>query len=372
MNVYAHVAIPTTRPKIILNMIVRNEEVVIRRCLESVKPYIDEWCIVDTGSTDRTKEIIVETMSGITGALHDAEWKNFEHNRNDALNRIKNVGAYVLFIDADEVLKAPEGFHWPSLTADAYHLPVTYAGTSYVRVALVANRLEWRWKGSVHEFLESTTPAKFETLTAPAVIVYHEGARSRNPDTYVDDAHLLEAELKKNPNDPRTTFYLAQSWKDAGHPLKAKFYYQQRAMLGGFDEEKWYAMYEIGRMNERIGAPIAQIRDAYLEAYNYRPTRAEPLYQLARLHRERREWHLAFMFAHIGGSIPYPADKLFVDNAVYHWRLKDELSILCYYVGEMEYGKQITKYLLNNNPSVPEDQKPRIADNLKFYQPEKT
>ncbi|MEN9654269.1 MAG: hypothetical protein RL235_381, partial [Chlamydiota bacterium] len=72
-------------PTICLNMIVKDESRVILRCLESVRPLIDSWVIVDTGSTDTTKQIITEYLSNIPGELHERAWQNFAASRNEAL-----------------------------------------------------------------------------------------------------------------------------------------------------------------------------------------------------------------------------------------------------------------------------------------------
>ncbi|MCJ2050481.1 glycosyltransferase, partial [Methylobacterium sp. J-070] len=50
-------------------MIVKNEAHVIRRCLESVRPIIDHWVIVDTGSTDGTEEVIRAALADVPGTL---------------------------------------------------------------------------------------------------------------------------------------------------------------------------------------------------------------------------------------------------------------------------------------------------------------
>ena len=75
-----------SRPSICLNMIVKNEAHVIERCLASARPLIDAWCIVDTGSSDGTQGKIGELMAGIPGTLHERPWKNFGHNRGEALD----------------------------------------------------------------------------------------------------------------------------------------------------------------------------------------------------------------------------------------------------------------------------------------------
>ena len=61
--------------KICLNMIVKNEAHVIRRGLDTVKPFIHHWVIVDTGSTDGTQEIIREHLKDIPGELSSGRGK---------------------------------------------------------------------------------------------------------------------------------------------------------------------------------------------------------------------------------------------------------------------------------------------------------
>ena len=62
-----------------LVMIVKDEEHIIKECLESMAPFIDRYDITDTGSTDRTKEIIKEFFEekGIPGEVYDHEWDGF-------------------------------------------------------------------------------------------------------------------------------------------------------------------------------------------------------------------------------------------------------------------------------------------------------
>ena len=103
------------RQKICLSMIVKNEASVIRRCLESVRPLIDYWIIVDTGSVDGTQDIIREFFQDIPGELHERPWVDFAHNRSEALALARNHGDYSLIIDADDVLELPPGFRLPFL-----------------------------------------------------------------------------------------------------------------------------------------------------------------------------------------------------------------------------------------------------------------
>lgn len=179
---------------ICLNMIVKDEEKVIQRCLESVKPLINYWVIVDIGSSDRTREIICETLKDIPGQLHERAWHNFAVNRNEALDLAKGKGDFLLFIDADEVFVYGEKFQFPKLDKDAYFFRVKnmeneHILSEYLRLLLINNRLNWNWKGVLHEDLYCT---EAKTGGLMEEIINHsrtkEGARGQDPQKYLKDA----------------------------------------------------------------------------------------------------------------------------------------------------------------------------------------
>ena len=111
---------PNPRPRICLNMIVRDEAHIIHELAAAVAPHIDSWVIVDTGSTDGTQEIIRRLMAerGIPGQLHERPWRNFGHNRSEALALAQGRGDYIWVMDADDAVVGNIDF--TGLTADAY------------------------------------------------------------------------------------------------------------------------------------------------------------------------------------------------------------------------------------------------------------
>jgi len=354
-------------PQICLNMIVKNEAPVIERCLASVRPWIDHWVIVDTGSSDGTQQRIRDFMKDVPGTLHERPWRDFAFNRNQALALARVEADHVFFIDADETLEVPPGFAWPALPAEGYRLQCESNGWNYFRNALVASRLPWRWEGVLHEYLTCSQPHAWAHLHGPTIRVSRDGARARSGDTYLRDIEVLERALREEPGNTRYWFYLAQSCRDAGQLAQARAHYASRVGMGGWEEECWFALLQIAVIDERLEAPPAAVRDGYLAAYQRRPTRAEPLCALARHHRLRGEFALAHLYAQQAAAMPYPqGDTLFVDASVYAWRALDELAVSAFYANAHEQGRLATKRLLEER-KFPLSEQARIEGNKAFY-----
>lgn len=353
-------------PRICLSMIVKDESPVISRCLASVKPWVDHWVIVDTGSSDGTQELVRAAMAGVPGGLYERPWQDFAHNRNEALDLARAHGDYVLFIDADEQLVLPEGFQWPALGGDGYLFRCELNGWHYGRNSLVATRLDWRWVGVLHEFLTCSQPHRWEMLPGPQIQVSRDGARARDPSTYLRDIEVLRQALQHEPDHTRYTFYLAQTYRDAGMLKDSVQLYRQRMAQDGWDEERWFSAFQVAVLSERLEQPAAEVHRAYLAAYAMRPSRAEPLCELARYLRLRGERASAFLYAARAAAMAAPPDVLFVDGSVYEWRALDELASSAWYAGALDEGRMAVAKLLAE-ARFPGAERQRIENNARFY-----
>ncbi len=346
-------------------MIVKDEAHVIERCLESVRPLISAWCVVDTGSNDGTQDKVQQLLGDLPGQLHQRPWFDFAHNRSESLKLAAPLADYSLVIDADDRLIVPEGFVMPTLTHDAYSLLVHDNNSRYDRLHLVRSNRNWRYEGVLHEFITCEGSYSRSQLKD---VVYQRiggGARSLDPRKFLRDAEVLQRALKTEPENARYVFYLAQSWRDAGRPELAIACYQKRAVMGGWDEEVWYSKYQIARLLEQVKAKDEAIIAAYLTAYDYRPTRAEALTRLAAFLRTRQRWPSAFLYAQAARTIAHPNDRLFIEQSVYDWQANDEFSIAAYWVGAYEQSATACRELLTGNV-LPDDQFGRVGKNLAF------
>lgn len=340
---------------ICLNMIVKNEAAVIRRCLGSVRPFIDSWVIVDTGSTDGTQQIIRDNLRDIPGELHERLWTNFAHNRNEALDLARGHGQYLLLIDADEALESAADFALPPLVADSYKLQISHAACCYQRTQLVRNALPWRYHGVLHEYIECERARTEELLDGLVCVSFHDGARAQVPSTYRRDALLLEQALLEEPGNSRYVFYLAQSYRDAGDFELSLRHYRRRVEMGGWKDEVWYSLYQIARAHEQMEAAWPETMGCYLAAWQHSPSRAEPLFRIAMHYQARQEYPLAHLFLGRAIQISSPgAGCLFVERSLYDYHMLLEYAVACYYLGQNDEAIAANNRLLRSGKLPPQ------------------
>ncbi len=284
---------------ICLVMIVRDEAPIIARCLDSVLPYIDRWRICDTGSKDATKQIISEKLRDKPGKLYDVPWKNFGHNRTEAVRRARGVADYLLFLGANMELVVRGDL--PALTAPAYDLELRSGDFAYRLPLLIRGDQEWSYVGVTHEYL--TPYFEPEQMDAWSIIKHLDGAR--NARRFVEDAQLLEDDLA---DKARSIFYLAQTYKDLGRPDKAVGLYRLRSELSGWEEEAWYAHWQWGEQLVALRR-LDEAARVLWAAHKRRPTRVEPLRSLIALGCTE--------YQALADSLPVPNDRLFLHLEMY-------------------------------------------------------
>jgi glycosyltransferase involved in cell wall biosynthesis len=360
-----------------LCMIVKNESKVIQRCLASVLPLIDKWIIVDTGSTDGTQEIIKKffEMTGVEGELVERPWKDFATNRSEALEiaRERSGCDYSLMIDADEILVFNAGFDpvafKAGLNADLYNIFSFFGGTKYHRPQMTCNSKRWYYRGVLHEYADCHDPVVSKEFAKGFMNTpIQDGFRAQNPKKYLDDAIVLENALKGDV-DPREFnryhFYLAQCYRDAHEWDKAVEWYKKRAALGGWNEEVFFSLYQVGRIMEVQDKHLVDdIIKVYIDAFHQCPFRSESLWAAASLCRRHGRFDQALTFARQGIRIPYPHGALFVYDPIYEWMMIDEFSIAAFWSGKYRDARQAGVKLLQDG-KVPQDQRQRIEANLK-------
>ena len=205
-------------------MIVKNEERILRQCLEALQPLRDaiscELIITDTGSTDSTIEIAKE----FTDTFLEFEWcDDFSAARNTGINA--SDGSWILVIDADEVFdesiiniaefinsKDSELYDSGMITVRNYTTPDMDVYNDFISVRLFNfNYNKQFYDGNIHESIPTRESRRYQIES----IVHHDGYIETILDVKKDrNRVLLEQERKENPENLRTIVHLLDSCRD--------------------------------------------------------------------------------------------------------------------------------------------------------------
>jgi hypothetical protein len=327
--------------KIIFISMIKNEEKIIERCFTNALSFCDAICVTDTGSTDKTCEIVSNLFKTISipAKLYHDKWKDFGHNRSNSFNNTvafcKELGwdlntTYGLLLDADMVLKVVN-FDKEQLKDNGYKIIQKNSAIEYYNTRFIKIGYPWKCTGVTHEYWDG---CECGTISIDKIYIDDIGDGGAKNDKFDRDVRLLTQGLKDEPNNARYLFYLAQTLKDTGKFKESIKLYKKRIQIGGWQEEVWYSYYMIGKC--WLGLKDKNKFECWMNrAYEYRKERAEPLYDLTRYFREQsNDQFKAYQYFLMGVNIPYPKnDVLFIENHVYNKYLFElEQTILYYYV----------------------------------------
>lgn len=211
-----------------LAMIVKNEEKYIQRCLESVKPFVNEMIVVDTGSIDKTVEIAKE----MGAVVYHFDWvDDFSKARNFSLSKV--TGDWVLVLDADEYVTGNIKNELKN------HMEEKQEEKQIGRIKIVSRFMDEKdsvekeaisyvsrffpkgieFEGRIHEQLNSELKR-----VKMNVEVKHDGYFEA--DKSERNLPLLLKELEEKPNDPYIQFQLARGYKKKQDVREATKYYR--------------------------------------------------------------------------------------------------------------------------------------------------
>lgn len=346
-------------PTIAACLIVKNEEANILRCLRSAREIIDQVVVCDTGSTDGTIDLVQKWCAdeGLPLIMQFHRFEDFATNRNKLLDTARlSKCEWLLLLDADQTIGIGDK-PWPPYGFDGMMIP--YAGSvKYWNLRLIRNRPGWKWMGRTHEVLMwdddiwGQQSGPWVERSSIFTITNHDDGGSRG-DKSERDVRLLQMDLIDKPNDPRSLFYLAQTYEDMGNLPFAQHYYEERARLKGFEEERWLAQFRAAR--------LAKNPARVMRAFSQRPIRAEPVHWLAQHFRNQGEWEAALTFAL--SDFPFPEHEiLFVDRWVYDWGLDLERQIALWYCDRVEESRELGFEMLKRD--LPAHVREAIESNL--------
>jgi glycosyltransferase involved in cell wall biosynthesis len=323
-----------------LCLIVKDEEDVIERCLKSVHQAIDELIIVDTGSTDRTKEICQK----YTNKIFDFEWINdFAAARNFAFSCA--TMDYIFWLDADDILLLEDCRKLTALkeiidpAVDAvsmvYCLTQDEHGnmtSSNRRNRLVKRLNKFRWQGFVHEYLEVAG-----NILNSDIVVFHKPLKRHDSDRNLT---MYNQRLEKGEEfSPRDLYYFANECLDHGLYEQAVEYYEKFLDTNqGWIEDKISACSKLADCFHYLGNPERE-KHYTLKAFEYDIPRADSCCRMGYGFMQQNEWEKAVFWYKLASGLTRPKDNWgFFNHACWTWLPHLQLCVCYYQLGEYEYA----------------------------------
>jgi glycosyltransferase involved in cell wall biosynthesis len=352
--------------------------------VESGRQIADQLIILDTGSTDGT----IEEAKKHDVDLHLSEHFNkdtklgdfqFHTARNEALDQSR--ASWNIAMDADErlivnvpnlkekLLQVPRNIDLllcpVHMLNDAGKVTMDFMGERIFR-----NNKAIRYEGAMHNYVN--VPQNKRQRVDWITVTSCRNKRSREARTERHKQRILMAEtaflpkIKKNPNDTRSMFYLARTYKEDSQAEKAIYWFRKYLEKGTWSSEVYQAAYELSslltfkmkELDEAFDLMVTNIRR------NYR--RAEGYVLLGDICYAKENWDQAAWWYEIATKCEEFQENLFLVKNNYTWLPWDKLGMSYHHQKKYGQAARASQKALQY-PDLPERQRTRIETNIKHF-----
>lgn len=286
-----------------LVIMVKNAGEEFREVLKENLPYIDRWTVLDTGSTDSTRDIVREVLSCKEGILYEEPFVNFRDTRNRSLDLADKSCVFHVILDDTYVLRGElRKFLTLARTdsfADSYSIYIK-TDVLYFSNRIIKTEKNLRYIKRLHETIEPNVNCGINLAHAYITENLNGYMKERTENRKEYDLQILFEEHNDEPDEPRHIYYIAETYLCLKKWEDAYKWYATRAGFtkSGFDEEiqdSKYKMAVISHLYLRkdwntVCMPL------YVDCYECNPKRAEALYMIATYYEETKNTNMAFMF----------------------------------------------------------------------------
>jgi len=347
--------------KISLCLIVKNEEDVLDRCLNSMKGAYDELVIVDTGSTDRTVEIAKKHGAKV----YHFDWiDDFAAARNFSFSKASHD--WIMWVDADDVLMPGDAERFRKVVnremnnenVIGINMPYIYSHESvgsgeipnfkYHRLRII-KKGKGKWRGRVHEYIEHDTT---KTIKTDEIDFHHYRDEGKGTQNTARNMRILKKILEDcTPEErPRYLFYYGKECMYNGKLKEAEKTFLEYIPISNWVPEKHRAMYELAvccQWQGRIDDAKKYAFDAIRIDENY----CDPYVLLGIIAYNEKRWKDVIKWMTAATLLDNPK-VLFFDYIPYQTYVPyDYMAIAHWELGNCEEGLKCVEKCLSYKPN---------------------
>jgi predicted O-methyltransferase YrrM len=341
-------------------IMVKNGGEQFEKMLKDNMHLIDRWTILDTGSTDNTIDIIMKILVGRKkGSLYQEPFINFRDSRNRLLELAGSSCKYTLMLDDTYViggnlrkfLSETRGDQF----SDSFSLYIKSDDVEYGSNRVLKSNRKLKYLYTIHEVIQ---PDNNNNVIIPISEAFIDDRRfdymeKRTMERKKLDLKLLYEELEDDPDNPRTHYYLAQTYNLLEDYQSAFKWFNERVnhVKEGFSQEKVDAAFEAARIaNFKLNLPWDIIEPLYLKAHELDNERPDALYFIGINYYLKNDFQKAYGYFKKGFDIGYPVHRQYSlkPTLSYHF-LPKFLTRTCYHINDYKLGEQSAEYFIKNN-----------------------
>lgn len=336
-------------------IMVKNAGEDFRHMLTKNLPYMDRYTILDTGSTDNTVSIIKEVLANKRGELYEEPFINFRDSRNRLLDLAGNHCHFNIMLDDSYILQGKVREFLDIVrgddTATSFSIVIEDLDTMYTSNRVTKPPLGLRYVNLIHEIIQS------ENNSLNVAIPYDWGyikdvsseyMNNRTQERKQQDIDTLISMHKEDPTNPRTCYYIADSYlciKDWSNALE--WFIKRVNMDNGYSSEKQDSLYYISVIKDiYLHHPWEECHEWYMKCYEENPKRSESLYFIGKHYLQQQMKNTAYMYIKKAYEIGIPEIQMSVRKHLYNFHIPKDLVQLAYEFGDYTLAESATRKAL--------------------------
>ena len=347
-----------------LCMIVKDEETVLERCLDSVKKAADEIIIVCTGANSATKSI----ANKYTDKVYDFQWVNdFSAARNEAYS--KAAMDYQMWLDADDVV-APDELEKLLALKETLDPSVDIVAMKYIthfdeagrpihvatRERLTRRAKGYIWQDPIHEYIPMIGNIFYSDITIHHKKIRREDTSDRNLSIYND------MEAGGTPLTPRQQYYYARELKDHGLWAKSVYYFEKFLDAGnGWVEDNIATCYNLSICYNVLGDQH-KILPILIKSFGFDAPRAEICSEIGYFYKRALNYRTALKWFQLAANLGEPDSVGFILWDYWGYIPNIECCVCCCKLGDIENAKRY-----NEKAAVFKPNSEAVAINRKIF-----
>jgi glycosyltransferase involved in cell wall biosynthesis len=352
-------------------MIIKNGGSLLEQVLTENLDIIDRWCILDTGSTDGTQDVIKRVLKNKKGKLYEEPFVDFKVSRNRCLELAQHNCKFILMLDDTYAMRGDLRSFLTEVRgdqfSDSFSLLIQSDDTEYYSNRIIKSKTNLRYIHTIHEVITNENNINVTVPSNKAHIFDHRAdyMEDRTNSRKQFDLQLLFKEVEELPDDPRALYYIAQTYGCIGDEVKKAEYFEKRIAhpVQGYFQEKIDACFELARTynfkinpvtKEPLTIPLTleewKICEAlYLQAYALDTKRPDSLYFIGIHYYLENNYKTAYTYFKKAFETGYPINSQYSlkPTLSFHF-LPKFLTEVCYYFNDFATGLNAASLFLTS------------------------